>query len=122
MDCGLCEKVCPILHSADNIIRYNEAQVFAAYTKDDDIRTDSTSGGIHSMLAQAMYNKNAYVGGAVYNEEVDKLANYIREEKIPYYEKLERCFSGGVIEWEKRINVRESRVVLCLGDENVRKR
>lgn len=49
-----------------------------------------------------------------YNEEVDKLANYIREEKIPYYEKLERCFSGGVIEWEKRINVRikNGRIVL----------
>ena len=69
VDCGLCEKVCPILHPADNIDRYNEALVFAAYTKDDEIRTDSTSGGIHSMLAQAMYNKNAYVGGAVYNED-----------------------------------------------------
>lgn len=68
-DCGLCEKICPILQSADKVIRYNEPIVFAAYTKDDAIRTDSTSGGIHSMLAQAMYEKNAYVGGAVYNED-----------------------------------------------------
>ena len=68
-DCGLCEKVCPILQPADKVIRYDESRVFAAYTKDDAIRTDSTSGGIHSMLAQAMYEKNAYVGGAVYNED-----------------------------------------------------
>lgn len=68
-DCGLCEKVCPILQPADKIERYPEARVFAAYTKDDDIRIDSTSGGIHSMLAQAMYKKNAFVGGAVYNED-----------------------------------------------------
>lgn len=68
-DCSLCEKVCPILHPADKIERYKEPRVFAAYTKDDTIRTDSTSGGIHSMLAQAMYHKNAYVGGAVYNED-----------------------------------------------------
>lgn len=68
-DCGLCEKVCPTMQPADKIERYPEARVFAAYTKDEAIRIDSTSGGIHSMLAQAMYEKNAFVGGAVYNED-----------------------------------------------------
>lgn len=68
-DCGLCEKVCPILRQADEVIRYDEPKVYAAYTKDEKIRIDSTSGGIHSMLAQAMYDKNAYVGGAVYNKD-----------------------------------------------------
>ena len=68
-DCGLCEKVCPILQPANKVIRYDEPKVFAAYTKDDAIRIDSTSGGIHSMLAQVMYDRNAYVGGAVYNED-----------------------------------------------------
>ena len=68
-ECGLCEKVCPILQPADKIKRYIEARVFAAYTMDDEIRTDSTSGGIHSMLAKVMYEKNAYVGGAVFNED-----------------------------------------------------
>lgn len=68
-DCGLCEKVCPILQPADRVIRYDEPKVFAAYAKDNEIRTDSTSGGIYSMLAQAMYERNAYIGGAVYNED-----------------------------------------------------
>lgn len=68
-DCGLCEKVCPVLQPADKIVRYQEPKVFAAYTKDDTIRLDSTSGGIHSMLASAMYEKKAFVGGAVYNED-----------------------------------------------------
>lgn len=69
VDCGLCEKVCPMLHHADNIKRYNAPRIFAAYTKDEKIRIDSTSGGIHSMLALAMYKQNAYIGGAVYNED-----------------------------------------------------
>ena len=69
IDCRLCEKVCPIVEPAKHIIRYDEPLVYAAYTKDDAIRTDSTSGGIHSMLAQAMYKKQAYVGGAIYNED-----------------------------------------------------
>lgn len=69
IDCGLCEKVCPIIEPANFIARYEVPRVFAAYTKDDKIRTDSTSGGIYSMLAMEMYENNAYVGGAVYNED-----------------------------------------------------
>lgn len=69
IDCGLCDKICPIIEPANNIERYKEPIVYAAYTKDDTIRTDSTSGGIHSMLAMSMYKKNAYIGGAIYNED-----------------------------------------------------
>ena len=69
IDCGLCEKVCPIQHKANHVERYSDPNVFAAYTKDETIRLDSTSGGIHSMLAQKMYERNAYVGGAVYNPD-----------------------------------------------------
>ena len=69
VDCGLCDKVCPELGAAGDISRYEVPKVYAAYTKDETIRLDSTSGGIHSMLALEMYAKNAYVGGAVYNED-----------------------------------------------------
>jgi len=69
VDCGLCDKVCPIQNKADFVERYAEPNVFAAYTKDEAIRLDSTSGGIHSMLALKMYEKDAYVGGAVYNPD-----------------------------------------------------
>lgn len=67
VDCGLCDKVCPIQNKANRVERYSEPTVYATYTKDESIRLDSTSGGIHSMLALKMYEKNAYVGGAVYN-------------------------------------------------------
>lgn len=69
VDCGLCDKVCPIQNKANHVERYSEPNVFAAYTKDEAIRLDSTSGGIHSMLALKMYEKKAYVGGAVYNPD-----------------------------------------------------
>ena len=69
VDCGRCDKVCPIQNMANHITRYAEPNVFAAYTKDEAIRLDSTSGGIHSMLALKMYEKKAYVGGAVYNPD-----------------------------------------------------
>lgn len=69
VNCGLCENVCPVVSQADFIERYDKPQVFAAYTKDETIRLDSTSGGIHSMLATKMFDKGAFVGGAVYNED-----------------------------------------------------
>ena len=69
VDCGLCDKVCPIQNKANHVERYAEPNVFAAYTKEELIRLDSTSGGIYSTLALKMYEKNAYVGGAVYNPD-----------------------------------------------------
>lgn len=68
VDCHLCEKVCPIINRAKPE-RYAESRVFAAYNKDEAVRIDSTSGGLHSALANVMYDRGAYVGGAVYNED-----------------------------------------------------
>lgn len=69
VNCNLCEKVCPMLHSPDFINRYNEAIVFAAYSKDETIRMDSTSGGLYSVFALEEFSRHACVGGAVYNED-----------------------------------------------------
>ena len=69
VDCGLCEKVCPMLSPASGVERYDEAKVFAAYSKDEDIRIDSTSGGLYSMLANKIYEEGGYVGGAIYNHD-----------------------------------------------------
>jgi acetyltransferase-like isoleucine patch superfamily enzyme/coenzyme F420-reducing hydrogenase beta subunit len=70
IDCGLCEKVCPIINkNKDNVERYDEPLVYAAYNTNNDVRIDSTSGGIFSALADKMFAMNGYVGGAIYNED-----------------------------------------------------
>lgn len=69
INCGLCEKICPILHKADEVKRYEIPKVYAAYAKDNEIRIDSTSGGIFSVLANEAYKQHSYVGGAVYNQD-----------------------------------------------------
>lgn len=68
VDCGLCEKVCPIINKA-RPERYQTPRVFAAYNKDEVVRLDSTSGGLHSALANVMYDNGAYICGAVYNND-----------------------------------------------------
>ena len=70
IDCGICEYTCPQLNKS--LLEHYHLQtprVFAAYSKDNNIRMDSTSGGIHSMLALHIYSKKGYVGGAIYNSD-----------------------------------------------------
>lgn len=80
VECGLCEKVCPVISQADLIERYDTPVVYAAYAKDEAVRLDSTSGGIHSMLAGEMFQRDAFVGGAVYNAD-HTVSQIITEDK-----------------------------------------
>ena len=80
-DCHLCEKICPMINI--DKLKHNdweEPKVFGGYNKDIVIRYDSTSGGIFSLLAQAMYKQKGYVGGAVYTDDF-KVVNFISNEK-----------------------------------------
>ena len=69
IDCHLCEMVCPMLNQSDFIVRYEVPKVYAAYNKNEEVRLDSTSGGVHSLMAQYIFAKGGYVGGAIYNTD-----------------------------------------------------
>lgn len=70
VDCGLCEKVCPVIH-AEELKKndYSEPKCVAAIHKNLEVRFDSTSGGLFSALAEKMYKDGGYVGGAIYTED-----------------------------------------------------
>lgn len=116
VDCGLCEKVCPIINKANHIVRNKESNVYAAYTKDEAIRLDSTSGGIHSMLAQQMYELKAYVGGAVYNPDhtVSQIVDD-NPERLPEIRssKYLQSNSEGVYKEIKSLLKQEKKVFFC---------
>lgn len=61
IDCGLCEKVCPIINQkhTDGPLR-----VFAAKNPDETIRKESSSGGIFAMLAECIIHEDGVVFGA----------------------------------------------------------
>lgn len=69
IDCHACEKVCPILTANKNLIRYKEPLVYGAYSLNDRIRIESTSGGLFSELALKIYEMGGYVGGALFNDD-----------------------------------------------------
>lgn len=78
--CNLCGKVCPLLSDISYLKnnRYDKPIVKAAWSNNDDIRINSTSGGLFSELAKAFFvNKdNAFVAGAVYNREKSFLVEH----------------------------------------------
>jgi len=70
VDCGKCDDVCVYINkNKANIVRYDTPLVYASYNKNREVRVDSTSGGIFSVLAEKMFNDKGYVGGAVYNPD-----------------------------------------------------
>jgi len=69
-DCGLCEKVCPLLHEEripkdENL---DALEVKAIYNKDEEIRQRSTSGGVFSLLAEYVISKGGIVCAARFDE------------------------------------------------------
>ena len=80
-DCRLCEKICPVLNINDLKHRDQaEPKIYGGYNKDIVIRFDSTSGGVFTLLAQAMYKQKGYVSGAVYTEKF-KVFNFVSNDK-----------------------------------------
>lgn len=65
-DCGLCEKVCPV-------INHNEAhgplKVYAAINKDEEVRKQSSSGGIFTLLAESVVREGGVVFGAKFDAD-----------------------------------------------------
>lgn len=81
VDCGLCEKVCPIINIKE--LKKNDLPqsiCYAAEHKNMEVVFDSTSGGLFSALADLMYKSEGYVGGAVFNEDFS-VRQYISNDK-----------------------------------------
>jgi len=80
-NCGLCEKVCPIINIGK--LKKNDLKQSICYVaehKDIEVVFDSTSGGLFSALADIMYREKGYVGGAIFNEDFS-VRQYISPNK-----------------------------------------
>ena len=66
--CGKCLQMCPSLSEHRNS-RAHEADVYAAWALDDDIRLKSTSGGIFYILAEEMLKQGGMVAACKYSDD-----------------------------------------------------
>ena len=61
IQCGLCEKVCPVLHPNEEL---TPEAVYAAVNLNQQVREDSSSGGVFSLLAETVVRNGGIVFGA----------------------------------------------------------
>ena len=66
VDCGLCENVCPIINPYSP---QKPNSVFAAKNNNDEVRLNSSSGGIFFSFAEKTINNGGVVFGACFDSE-----------------------------------------------------
>ena len=66
MDCGLCEKVCPVINQD---APRKPLKVYAAKNRNEEVRRQSSSGGIFTPLAEAVIRDGGVVFGAKFDKE-----------------------------------------------------
>lgn len=112
-DCGLCERVCPMLN-LDKAKSHGqrEPRIYGGYHKNIAIRFDSTSGGVFSALANTMYKSGGYVSGAVFNSDWT-VSNYISNSK----KDLSRLRSSKYVESNAEGLYKEIKRLLIAGEK-----
>ena len=78
IECHRCEKVCPILNPIA-IPNDFETKAYAAINKDDEVRAQSSSGGVFFPLAQWVINQGGVVFGARWNEKWEVVHDYAED-------------------------------------------
>jgi coenzyme F420-reducing hydrogenase beta subunit len=66
IDCGLCEKVCPMINQASE---HEPIKMFAAKNTDDAVRMSSSSGGVFTSIAEKVIANGGVVFGAKFDKD-----------------------------------------------------
>jgi coenzyme F420-reducing hydrogenase beta subunit len=77
-DCGLCNKVCPIINPLGT---RKPLYVYAAKSRDEEIRRQSSSGGIFTLLAERILDENGVVFGARFDGNWEVMHDYVETKE-----------------------------------------
>ena len=85
--CGLCTKACPIIETAPHgSLNESEPEAYAAYYTDDQVRLQSSSGGLFTLLAETVISSGGVVFGARFDEDFNVIHDCV--EKIEHLYEL----------------------------------
>lgn len=115
INCKLCKKTCPVNRPKGHKNIPNE--IYAAYSKDFESRSNSSSGGIFGELAKYIIEKNGFVFGTTLNDDFSAQVISAQNEK-----KLQELFKSKYVQshvdlaYQKVESLlQENRVVLFSG-------
>lgn len=73
VNCELCKKTCPIITKQISI---NTPTAYACINKDENIRLQSSSGGVFTLLAENTINNGGIVFGAKFDDDFNLVHSY----------------------------------------------
>lgn len=79
--CGLCEKICSILYPLGNNKEESDICAYAAYTKDEEIRKNSSSGGMFTEISRWVIERQGVVFGAAFDKSFQVRHMYAETEE-----------------------------------------
>ena len=74
IECNLCEEVCPIIHKE---AVENNPIAYGCYNKNEEIRKESSSGGIFTLIAELVIKSNGVVFGAGFDQDYNVEHSYV---------------------------------------------
>lgn len=77
--CKLCEKICPVMNINRDINKAPE--LFVAYNINEDIRLESSSGGIFTLIAEAIIKRGGCVFGAKFDQNFMVRHSYVETKE-----------------------------------------
>ena len=110
VDCGLCEKVCPMMKPSE--VMYEEGEAYAAqYSNVEDLKTSSSGGGFIAIAKYVIANNGVVYGAAYQNgpkvahERVDCLnglerlkgSKYVQSDTMDTYKHIREDLKSGRI-------------------------
>ena len=75
--CGLCEKKCPILHPPINKVTEENVKAYAAVNHDENVRLKSSSGGLFTLIAAYVIERDGVVFGAAFDDKFNVIHRYV---------------------------------------------
>lgn len=108
--CGQCLATCPV-HKIE-YQNFNEPECYAACANDD-IRMDSSSGGIFTLAAQYILEQEGYVCGAAYTDNYEKVEHILVSDK----NELPRLRGSKYVQSDIGQNYREIQALLKEGKQ-----
>ena len=113
VECGACRDKCPVNGGHEN----GKTEVFASYAKDENIRKNSSSGGIFRLLADKVISEGGAVAAVGYDDKfraVYKIAEKSEELNELMGSKYTEAVSDGIY-GKVKILLGEGRKVLFVG-------
>ena len=114
INCGLCEKTCPIINSEsiNSKNKGNKVTTLGCYLKDDEYRLKSTSGGVFWGLAEPFVKARGYVAGAIFDEDFH-VVHYVTND----INELEKIRRSKYVQGDCRGLYRKVRTLLMAGEK-----